>query len=206
MYTGLWKELETAGIVGKFFFVADAAYCNNVAVCTPFTRTERLSEDQKNFNFYLSQVRIEVECAFGILVQRFGIFWRGLRAGLANASRIVSACVRLHNFCIDEGDTTSDPDIEVPEYEGYLCPHGPGCTRGRCRSNAVRARNDDSPVLNQHGGPAALLRYSRGELDPRELLGGGDAEQNPTDNVPRNARDARGPRQRDRTDKIRAEM
>eukprot|EP00961_Rhodomonas_salina_P282156 3812728-Rhodomonas_salina.1 len=110
-------ELEKRGICCKYFFVADSAYGDNIAVCTPFTQSAKLTQQQQDFNFFLSQVRIEVECAFGILVQRFGIFWRGLRASLGSATRIIGACMKLHNYCIDHGDDSPYPDLEVPEYE-----------------------------------------------------------------------------------------
>eukprot|EP00961_Rhodomonas_salina_P108291 1458044-Rhodomonas_salina.1 len=204
MYTPLFMELEKRGIIGKYFFVADAAYRDNIAVCTPFTQSAKLSQQQQDFNFFLSQVRIEVECAFGI----FGIFWRGLRASLGNATRIIEACMKLHNYCIDHGDDCPDPDVEVPEYEGYPCEHGPGCTHRRCRGLAVRSSNEDRPYANRNGGPAADMSYDPPGFQQGLAMSGvmSDLESS-ADRVPRSDRvRCGGPRQRNRTHKIRQEI
>jgi hypothetical protein len=54
------------------------------------------------FNFYHSSLRMHVEQSFGIMVARFGILWRSLRFPLPVVPRILSACMRIHNFCIDQ--------------------------------------------------------------------------------------------------------
>jgi hypothetical protein len=42
--------------------------------------------------------------AFGLLTRRWGIFWRALSgARVGKASRIVSTCAKLHDWCIDSG-------------------------------------------------------------------------------------------------------
>jgi hypothetical protein len=57
-------------------------------------------------------MRIHVEQSFGILVARFGILWKPVRYQLPVAPRILFACMRIHNFCIDNGveqmSTTQD--------------------------------------------------------------------------------------------------
>jgi hypothetical protein len=60
------------------------------------------SED--NYNFFHSQLRIRVECAFGMLVARWGI----LRMVISNKITVtrtialVNTLARLHNFCLEE--------------------------------------------------------------------------------------------------------
>jgi hypothetical protein len=65
---------------------------------TPYWGTS-LPEDQESFNFWQSQLRITIERAFGILIQRFGIFWKDLQFDASFIPEIVHACCRLHNFC-----------------------------------------------------------------------------------------------------------
>lgn len=52
------------------------------------------------FNFWQSQLRIHIECTFGIFISRWGIFWKDLRFDTASVIAIVHACCRLHNFCV----------------------------------------------------------------------------------------------------------
>ena len=56
-----------------------------------------------SFNFHLSQLRMKVEQAFGILVQRRGILWKPLRISFDRRPKLVRALFHLHNFCIDGG-------------------------------------------------------------------------------------------------------
>ena len=54
---------------GKYLF-GDNAYVNTEYMVTPYKQGNTL---QDNYNFYHSQLRITVECAFGMLVQRWCI-------------------------------------------------------------------------------------------------------------------------------------
>ena len=94
------EELCKRGI----FIVGDSAYG-----LTPFLIVPYDSADVKNdrtlsldsFNFHLSSCRIFIECAFGELIMRWGIFWRTLLFDLKKATRIIQAAMLLHNFIID---------------------------------------------------------------------------------------------------------
>ena len=50
------------------------------------------------------QVRIKIECAFGMLVNRWGMLRRALPAtmGLRKTNALLMCLCRLHNFCIDK--------------------------------------------------------------------------------------------------------
>ena len=67
---------------------------------TPYKSAQGSEDD---FNFYQSQLRIHVECAFEKLVHRWGILRRPLssRIGFERTSSLVMALCRPHNFCID---------------------------------------------------------------------------------------------------------
>ena len=77
-------------------------------MATPFTNVagdpNRVAED--NYNFYHSQLRIRVECAFGMLVQRWGILRMAMPRNLSVAKivALVVALAKLHNFCIGESN------------------------------------------------------------------------------------------------------
>ena len=59
------------------------------------------------YNYYHSNSRIKIECAFGEFIMRWGIFWRKLQMDLASVGDIISAAGLVHNFIIDERDTES---------------------------------------------------------------------------------------------------
>lgn len=48
------------------------------------------------FNFWHSQCRIKIECAFGLFIMRWKIFWQPLLYDLCSTA-IIHACMRLHN-------------------------------------------------------------------------------------------------------------
>ena len=73
----------------------------------PFSGAQLNSETKRAFNFYLSQLRIRIEMAFGLLVNKWRIFKSPMQQGVeANLNLIV-----LANYVIDE------PMKENDEYE-----------------------------------------------------------------------------------------
>ena len=84
------------------FVSADCAYGLNRRVMIPFTSAEILGEGYRAYNFYLSQLRIRIEMAFGLLTTK----WRRLRSILNFANRnrknaqIIRVCTKLLNFVI----------------------------------------------------------------------------------------------------------
>jgi len=66
------------------------------------------SGDKDNFNFYHSQLRINIECAFGILTNRWRIFKKPLHLhSISKTIALVFALCKLHNFCLDEVENKS---------------------------------------------------------------------------------------------------
>lgn len=53
------------------------------------------------FNYFHSLHRINIEQAFDLLLQRWGIFWRPVKYYVADNLLILSAALRLHNFATD---------------------------------------------------------------------------------------------------------
>lgn len=100
----LLKELEDELYEQCLFIVGDSAYALAPYLLIPYDITD-LKEDPDHlrdaFNFYLSSCRIHIECAFGELVMRWGIFWRTLRFDLNKCSRIVQSAMLLQNFIIE---------------------------------------------------------------------------------------------------------
>ena len=111
----------------KWQFVGDSAFPDdyeNPWMLTPFTRFDlrdyatRIERD--NYNYYLSQLRINIECCFGMLVNKFRVLTRALETtSLENALLTFRVCCALHNFVIDDRLTRN-----VPQQTGATPPHG----------------------------------------------------------------------------------
>lgn len=56
---------------------------------------------KKKFNRALSRARVVVECAFGILAQKFRIFLRPFETDINNTVKVVKAAACLHNYLQD---------------------------------------------------------------------------------------------------------
>ncbi len=99
-----WRSLYEKG----FYFIEDSAYALKSFLITPFDNAVHgTSED--NFNFFLSSSRIKVECTFGDIDLRWGIFWRPLSFTLVQNVKVIDTCLRLHNFITEFGKQNSFP-------------------------------------------------------------------------------------------------
>ena len=86
-----------------FYLVGDAAYQVSDVMLVPFTGAQRANKTKDAFNFFLSQLRIRVEMAFGLLQSKWSILQKPLLTSLCTAAKTLEACARLHNYCISEG-------------------------------------------------------------------------------------------------------
>lgn len=111
-----WQETKLHGLVERlseklkdkgFFFVGDSAYPLSVYLQVPYSNA-RPGSPQDAFNFWLSNSRIQIECTFGELIMRFGLFWRTLRFDENTCVTIINAAAKLHNFLVDCRENTAD--------------------------------------------------------------------------------------------------
>ena len=99
----LGRLLAQKGLPEGYWIAGDDAYACTEYLLTPYSKQScRGCDERDNFNFYQSRCRINVECAFGLLVQRFGVLRRPLRCKLARVVLVVSVCIKLHNILIDD--------------------------------------------------------------------------------------------------------
>ena len=97
-----WKNSKVGGAVlrgelGPNYFVnGDAAFGMVPGMMVPAT-----GPGTDDFNFEQSSNRMPIECAFGILVMRWGILWRPLCMRYDRRTNVIECCMKLHNFCID---------------------------------------------------------------------------------------------------------
>lgn len=109
--TKLYRRLEEPNFLAKgLIILGDLAYVNCRYFATPFKSVSSGPKDA--YNFYHSQLRIKIECAFGMLVGRWGIMRKALPAtmGLRKTTALVLALCKLHNFCINERLEFLDPN------------------------------------------------------------------------------------------------
>ena len=87
----------------EFFLVGDSAYALESFMLTPYDKVnvgKVQGQKEDAYNFYHSNCRIRIECAFGELIMRWGIFWRKFQMGIDAAGPVVTAAAHLHNFII----------------------------------------------------------------------------------------------------------
>ena len=107
--TNLYNDLvQMADFLAErnLFFVGDSAYGIRSLLLVPYDNAKPYSK-KDNFNYFLSSCRIYVECAFGEINLRFGILWRKLAFDLHFSTRVIDACLRLHNFLVKYRQTYS---------------------------------------------------------------------------------------------------
>ena len=85
------------------FINADAAFSAGPNLVVPV--------GDNDFDFYQSSARMPTECCYGILIRRFGIMWRPLAMRFDKRTAVISACMNLHNFCIDRRVEEFRPDL-----------------------------------------------------------------------------------------------
>jgi DDE superfamily endonuclease len=95
---------------GKFCAIGDCAYTATEHLVPIFRGDLARLEIHDNFNFFASQLRIRIEMAFGLMVQKWCILQKPLLIKVENIKWLVIAVGMLHNFCINERllDDTTD--------------------------------------------------------------------------------------------------
>ena len=165
--TALYESLNQAEpklTAEGLFLVGDSAYPLMGYLLVPFECIKPLSEED-SFNYWLSNSRIQIECAFGELIMRWGIFWRPLRMNLTQSGRIIGAAMLLHNFLVakrdsddihyfktfaasnvdeirNSSDNGEDDDNDVICFvSDYEAPRPPGRKTNTMKASASKRRN-----------------------------------------------------------------
>ena len=107
-------------IPNEYFLIGDNAYPLSNNLLIPYWQAALLmvgGEYKRTYNFYLSQLRINIEMAFGRLTNKWRIFHKDLQTALPRTKDIVMCFARLHNYIIDtEGDknATFEDNSTIP--------------------------------------------------------------------------------------------
>jgi hypothetical protein len=141
----VYRKLEEGILAPGLCLFGDNAYLNTTYMATPYSGTTTASKD--SYNYYHSQLRIQIECAFGKFTQRWGILRSALpkQVTVKKTVALVLALAKLHNFCIDERQSV----------------------------DAATAR--DTSHIEQVGGvPLVAIEHDENIFVPRQLLGAGE--------------------------------
>jgi hypothetical protein len=104
--TRLSQDIKDGKLHHLFNVVLDEAYPCTRQEMSPW-KGRNLPSHKDAFNYYLSLQRQVIERAFGILIQRWGIFWRPLRLSFRHRGLVIRAACRLHNICITSNSFVS---------------------------------------------------------------------------------------------------
>ena len=92
----------------SLFILGDSAYAIESFILPPYDNALSKSPED-SYNFYHSSARITVECAFGEIDRRWGIFWSAISYSLNNTCIICEGAMHLHNFLVDFRNSLVDP-------------------------------------------------------------------------------------------------
>ena len=123
------------------------------------------------FNFYLSQLRVTIERAFGVLVQRWAILRSPLTIPLFKVAPLMYTLCVLHNFCINENLKAREESSKI---YGNLEKDARHLSKNVARSNVQEGRMGT-------GTEQRVVGISTDGC-PNDLLGAGEH----FDEVPRN--------------------
>ena len=105
---GLKPILE--GLPTGYYCHGDNAYTQAVYLMTPYNRLQSAGNVERDtYNFFLSQLRIRIEMAFGLLTNKWRVFQQPLNVAFAKIPQVIHCAFRLHNWCIDY-ELTNNPD------------------------------------------------------------------------------------------------
>lgn len=97
-----------------FVLVGDEAFALSDHVLRPYAR-KNLSQAKRVFNYRLTRARRMVECAFGILANKWRIFHRPIDVKPDFCDIIIKACCVLHNYVRQRDGVSFDDTL-------YECP------------------------------------------------------------------------------------
>ncbi|XP_040197230.1 protein ANTAGONIST OF LIKE HETEROCHROMATIN PROTEIN 1-like [Rana temporaria] len=109
----------TEGPKMPYVFVADDAFAIHEHLMKPFSQ-RNLDNRKRIFNYRLCRARRLVECAFGILANKWQIFLKPINLKIENACKVIKAACILHNLVRERDgvnfEDTLSHNIEPAEF------------------------------------------------------------------------------------------
>ena len=104
---GIWKWFCEP----EYHLVGNCAYPLLSYLLKPFPERDNMSQAKKLYNKSLSGCRHTIECAFGLLKNKWKILVHPFTHDTEKTTLIACACCVLHNFCIVHGGTADVQDF-----------------------------------------------------------------------------------------------
>lgn len=120
---------KTNNPILPYILVGDEAFGLTDKLLRPFGG-KYLTVKQKIFNYRLSRARRYVECAFGILSNKWRIFHRPINVSADFAIDIIKACCILHNFVRVRDGYRIEDALHVETFEDVSGQHIRGTRTG----------------------------------------------------------------------------
>jgi hypothetical protein len=98
----LWNSIQNLPI-GKFV-IGDNAYGCSENLLTPFAGSQKDVPKNNAYNFYVSQLRIRIEMAFGLLVTKWRVLKSPIQVPIGRIGNLFLSITRMHNYCINESN------------------------------------------------------------------------------------------------------
>lgn len=103
------RELPNTDIKVPFTFVADEIFKLNEHIMKSYGKSIDLPVPERVYNYRLKRARLCIECAFGMLAEKFHVLQEKLKFDLMTSRLMVSAMACLHNFLIT---TNADNNLD----------------------------------------------------------------------------------------------
>jgi len=84
------------------YVIGDNAYVCSEQLLTPFAGVERNDLRKDAYNFYVSQLRIRIEMAFGMMSNQWLILKRPISVSTKTFGKLILCIGVLHNYCVRE--------------------------------------------------------------------------------------------------------
>ena len=105
----------------------------------------------RTYNFYLSQIQIQVKISFGWLSTKWQIFRRNLDYSLGKNSTIIMVGAKLHNFVIERDNLQFNTASNLEEFGVKALVDGPDNNNGFLPSTLNQEEvNNDIDCFCQH--------------------------------------------------------
>lgn len=110
---------STRSVDMPYVFVADEAFGLSSYIMRPYSG-KNLPTAKRVFNYRLSRARRYVECAFGLLSNKWRIFHRPLNVKTDLSIDIVKCCCVLHNFVRSRDGGNSRESMAIVDHEDVI--------------------------------------------------------------------------------------
>lgn len=116
----LFQKLEAGILAPGLCLFGDNAYLNSPYMATPYAAVSGGTKDA--YNFYHSQLRIRIECTFGMLTHRWAILRSAIpmNVSIRKTIALVIALAKLHNYCLDANDCVVLPATANDEWQNEV--------------------------------------------------------------------------------------